>query len=192
MQKKIYKARFFSQDSGVEITLDEAQSISETGRLTKILFHFIHSELMMLEGWVKGNIFTTIDGYSLLVKTEDNHLYLKNQEYDLPFYFGYASEYRGNMFIQSFSDFPSFHKHLQELKRKNEISKISEYRHLIRRENLSEYRYLISGKFKSRKGFSVTKIIPISFEMDDIEGNIITDKTNSKFKVIGTASFVID
>ena len=135
------------------------------------------------------NTFTTLDGYSLTVEAEDNHLDLKNQEYDLPFYFGYASEYRGNMFIQSFSDFPSFHKHLQEVKRKNEISEISECRHLIRRENLSEYKYLISGKFKSRKGFSVTKIIPISFEMDDIEGNIITDKANYKFKVIGTASF---
>ncbi len=177
MQEKIYKARFFNQDSGLEITLDEAQSISETGRLIKILFHFIHSELMMLEGWVKGDTFTTIDGYSLLVKTEDNHLDLKNQEYDVPLYFGYASEYKGNIFIQSFSDFPSFHKHLQELKERNKIS---------------EYRYLISGKFKSRKGFSVTKIIPISFEMDDIEGNTITDKTNYKFKVIGAASFSCD
>lgn len=173
MQEKIYKARFFSQDSGVEITLDEAQSISETGRLIKILFHFIHSELMMLEGWVKGNIFTTIDGYSLLVKTEDNHLYLKNQEYDVLLYFGYASEYKGENFIQSISDFPSFHKRLQELRERNKIS---------------EYRYLISGKYK----FSETKIIPISFEMYNIEGNTITDKTNSKFKVIGTASFVID
>lgn len=189
MQEKIYKARFFSQDSGVEITLDEAQSISKTGCPIKILFNFIHSELMLIEGLIQENTFTTLDGYSLTVEAEDNHLDLKNQEYDLPFYFGYASEYRGNMFIQSFSDFPSFHKHLQELKRKNEISKISEYRHLIKRENLSEYRYLISGKFKSRKGFSVTKIIPISFEMDDIEGNIITDKANYKFKVIGTASF---
>ena len=169
MQEKIYKARFFNQDSGVEITLDEAQSISETGGLIKILFHFIHSELMMLDGWVKGNTFTTIDGYSFLVKTEDNHLDLKNQEYDVPLYFGYASEYKGENFIQSFSDFPSFHKRLQELKERNKIS---------------EYRYLISGKFK----FSPVKIIPISFEMDDIEGNTI----NSKFKVIGTASFVID
>ena len=169
MQGKIYKARFFNQDSGVEITLDEAQSISETGGLIKILFHFIHSELMMLDGWVKGNTFTTIDGYSFLVKTEDNHLDLKNQEYDVPLYFGYASEYKGENFIQSFSDFPSFHKRLQELKERNKIS---------------EYRYLISGKFK----FSPVKIIPISFEMDDIEGNTI----NSKFKVIGTASFVID
>ena len=169
MQEKIYKARFFNKDSGVEITLDEAQSISETGGLIKILFHFIHSELMMLDGWVKGNTFTTIDGYSFLVKTEDNHLDLKNQEYDVPLYFGYASEYKGENFIQSFSDFPSFHKRLQELKERNKIS---------------EYRYLISGKFK----FSPVKIIPISFEMDDIEGNTI----NSKFKVIGTASFVID
>ena len=181
MQEKIYNARFFNQDSGVEITLDEAQSISETGGLIKILFHFIHSELMMLDGWVKGNTFTTIDGYSFLVKTEDNHLDLKNQEYDVPLYFGYASEYKGENFIQSFSDykgenfiqsfsdFPSFHKRLQELKERNKIS---------------EYRYLISGKFK----FSPVKIIPISFEMDDIEGNTI----NSKFKVIGTASFVID
>ena len=169
MQEKIYNARFFNQDSGVEITLDEAQSISETGGLIKILFHFIHSELMMLDGWVKGNTFTTIDGYSFLVKTEDNHLDLKNHEYDVPLYFGYASEYKGENFIQSFSDFPSFHKRLQELKERNKIS---------------EYRYLISGKFK----FSPVKIIPISFEMDDIEGNTI----NSKFKVIGTASFVID
>lgn len=169
MQEKIYNARFFNQDSGVEITLDEAQSISETGGLIKILFHFIHSELMMLDGWVKGNTFTTIDGYSFFVKTEDNHLDLKNQEYDVPLYFGYASEYKGENFIQSFSDFPSFHKRLQELKERNKIS---------------EYRYLISGKFK----FSPVKIIPISFEMDDIEGNTI----NSKFKVIGTASFVID
>ena len=177
MQGKIYKAWFFNKDSGVEITLDEAQSISETGKPIKILFHFIHSELMLIEGVVKGNTFTTLDGYSLLIKTEDNHLDLKNQEYDLPFYFGYASEYKGNIFIQSFSDFPSFHKRLQELKERNEIS---------------EYRYLISGKFKSRKVFSATKIIPISFEMDDIEGNIITDKTNYKFKVIGTASFSCD
>lgn len=169
MQEKIYNARFFNQDSRVEITLDEAQSISETGGLIKILFHFIHSELMMLDGWVKGNTFTTIDGYSFLVKTEDNHLDLKNHEYDVPLYFGYASEYKGENFIQSFSDFPSFHKRLQELKERNKIS---------------EYRYLISGKFK----FSPVKIIPISFEMDDIEGNTI----NSKFKVIGTASFVID
>ena len=123
----------------------------------------------MLDGWVKGNTFTTIDGYSFLVKTEDNHLDLKNHEYDVPLYFGYASEYKGENFIQSFSDFPSFHKRLQELKERNKIS---------------EYRYLISGKFK----FSPVKIIPISFEMDDIEGNTI----NSKFKVIGTASFVID
>mgnify|MGYP005790313323 FL=1 len=169
MQGKIYKARFFNKDSGVEITLDEAQSISETGKPIKILFHFIHSELMLVEGLVKENTFTTLDGYSLLVKMEDNHLDLKNQEYDVPFYFGYASEYKGENFIQSFSDFPSFHKRLQELKERNKIS---------------EYRYLISGKFK----FSPVKIIPISFEMDDIEGNTI----NSKFKVIGTASFVID
>ena len=169
MQGKIYKARFFNKDSGVEITLDEAQSISETGKPIKILFHFIHSELMLVEGLVKGNTFSTLDGYSLLVKTEENHLDLKNQEYDVPLYFGYASEYKGENFIQSFSDFPSFHKHLQELKERNKIS---------------EYRYLISGKFK----FSPVKIIPISFEMDDIEGNTI----NSKFKVIGTASFVID
>lgn len=173
MQEKIYKARFFNKDSGVEITLDEAQSISETGRLIKILFHFIHSELMMLEGWVKGDTFTTIDGYSLLVKAEDNHLDLKNQEYDVPLYFGYASEYKGENFIQSFSDFPSFHRRLQELKEGNKIS---------------EYRYLISGKYK----FSETKNILISFEMNDIEGNTIMDKTNCKFKVIGTASFVID
>ena len=173
MQGKIYKARFFNKDSGVEITLDEAQSISETGRLIKILFHFIHSELMMLDGWVKGDTFTTIDGYSFLVKTEDNHLDLKNQEYDVPFYFGYASEYKGENFIQSFSDFSSFHKRLQELKEGNKIS---------------EYRYLISGKYK----FSETKNILISFEMNDIEGNTIMDKTNCKFKVIGTASFVID
>ena len=173
MQGKIYKARFFNQDSGVEITLDEAQSISKTGRLIKILFHFIHSELMMLEGWVKGDTFTTIDGYSLTVKAEDNHLDLKNQEYDVPFYFGYASEYKGENFIQSFSDFSSFHKRLQELKEGNKIS---------------EYRYLISGKYK----FSETKNILISFEMNDIEGNTIMDKTNCKFKVIGTASFVID
>lgn len=169
MQGKIYKARFFNKDSGVEITLDEAQSISETGKPIKILFHFIHSELMLVEGLVKGNTFSTLDGYSLLVKTEENHLDLKNQEYDVPLYFGYASEYKGENFIQSFSDFPSFHKRLQELKERNKIS---------------EYRYLISGKFK----FSPVKIIPISFEMDDIEGNTI----NSKFKVIGTASFVID
>ena len=45
MQEKIYKARFFNKDSGIEITLDEAQSISETGRLIKILFHFIFLEL---------------------------------------------------------------------------------------------------------------------------------------------------
>ena len=174
MQEKIYKARFFNKDSGVEITLDEAQSISKTGCPIKILFNFIHSELMLIEGLLQENTFTTIDGYSFLVKTEDNHLDLKNQEYDVPLYFGYASEYKGENFIQSFSDFPSFHKRLQELKERNKIS---------------EYRYLISGKFKSRKGFSVTKIIPISFEMDDIEGNIITDKANYKFKVIGTASF---
>lgn len=173
MQGKIYKARFFNQDSGVEITLDEAQSISKTGRLIKILFHFIHSELMMLEGWVKGDTFTTIDGYSLTVKAEDNHLDLKNQEYDVPLYFGYASEYKGENFIRSFSDFPSFHRRLQELKEGNKIS---------------EYRYLISGKYK----FSETKNILISFEMNDIEGNTIMDKTNCKFKVIGTASFVID
>ena len=173
MQEKIYNARFFNQDSGVEITLDEAQSISETGGLIKILFHFIHSELMMLDGWVKGNTFTTIDGYSFLVKTEENHLDLKNQEYDVPLYFGYASEYKGENFIQSFSDFPSFHRRLQELKEGNKIS---------------EYRYLISGKYK----FSETKNILISFEMNDIEGNTIMDKTNCKFKVIGTASFVID
>ena len=177
MQGKIYKARFFNKDSGVEITLDEAQSISETGKPIKILFHFIHSELMLVEGLVKGNTFSTLDGYSLLVKTEENHLDLKNQEYDVPLYFGYASEYKGENFIQSFSDFPSFHRRLQELKEGNKIS---------------EYRYLISGKFKSRKGFSATKIIPISFEMDDIEGNTITDKTSSKFKVIGTASFSCD
>ena len=81
MQGKIYKARFFNKDSGVEITLDEAQSISETGKPIKILFHFIHSELMLVEGLVKGNTFSTLDGYSLLVKTEENHLDLKNQEY---------------------------------------------------------------------------------------------------------------
>lgn len=173
MQGKIYKARFFNKDSGVEITLDEAQSISETGKPIKILFHFIHSELMLVEGLVKENTFTTLDGYSLLVKMEDNHLDLKNQEYDVPFYFGYASEYKGENFIRSFSDFPSFHKRLQELKEGNKIA---------------EYRYLISGKYK----FSETKNILISFEMNDIEGNIITDKTSSKFKVIGTASFVID
>ena len=177
MQEKTYKARFFNKDSGVEITLDEAQSISETGKPIKILFHFIHSELMLVEGLVKGNTFTTLDGYSLLVKTEDNHLDLKNQEYDVPFYFGYASEYKGENFIQSFSDFPYFHRRLQELKERNEIS---------------EYIYLISGKFKSRKGFSTTKIIPISFKMDDIEGNVITDKTNCKFKVIGIAIFSCD
>ena len=45
MQEKIYNARFFNQDSGVEITLDEAQSISKTGCPIKILFNFIHSEL---------------------------------------------------------------------------------------------------------------------------------------------------
>ena len=173
MREKIYKARFFNNDSGVEITLDEAQSISETGKPIKILFHFIHSELMLVEGLVKGNTFSTLDGYSLLVKTEENHLDLKNQEYDVPLYFGYASEYKGENFIQSFSDFPSFHRRLQELKEGNKIS---------------EYRYLISGKYK----FSETKNILISFEMNDIAGNTIMDKTNCKFKVIGTASFVID
>ena len=171
MREKIYKARFFNKDTGVEITLDEAQSISETdGKPIKILFHLILSELMLVEGLIKGNTFTTLDGYSILVKTEDNHLDLKNQEYDVPFYFAYASEYKGENFIQSFSDFPTFHRRLQELKERNEIVK---------------YRYLISGKFKSRKGFGATKIIPISFEMADVEGNVIMDKTNYRFKVIG-------
>ena len=36
MQEKFYKARFFNKDSGVEITLNEAQSISETGRPIKL------------------------------------------------------------------------------------------------------------------------------------------------------------
>ena len=70
MREKIYKARFFNNDSGVEITLDEAQSISETdGKPIKILFHLILSELMLVEGLIKGNTFTTLDGYSILVKT---------------------------------------------------------------------------------------------------------------------------
>ena len=86
MQEKIYKARFFNKDSGVEITLDEAQSISKTGCPIKILFNFIHSELMLIEGLLQENTFTTLDGYSLTVEAEDNHLDLKNQEYDLPLF----------------------------------------------------------------------------------------------------------
>ena len=174
MQGKIYKARFFNKDSGVEITLDEAQSISETGKPIKILFHFIHSELMLIEGVVKGNTFTTLDGYSLLIKTEDNHLDLKNQEYDGPFDFGYASEYKGEHLLNSYSDFPSFNRRLQDLKEKNEIS---------------EYRFLISGIYEGMTKYNTLVLVPISFEMPNIEGNVITNKENYKFKVIGQTRF---
>lgn len=174
MPEKIYKARFFNKDSGVEITLDEAQSISKTGRPIKILFHLILSELMLVEGFVKGNTFTTLDGYSLLIKMEDNHPDLKNQEYDSPFDFGYASEYKGERFLNSYSDFPTFNKRLQDLKEKNKIS---------------EYRFLISGIYEGMTKYNTLALVPISFEMANIEGNVITNKENYKFKVIGQTRF---
>ena len=174
MQEKIYKARFFNKHSGVEITLDEAQSISESGKSIQILFHFIHSELMLVEGLVKGNTFTTLDGYSILVKTEDNHLDLGNQECDVPFDFAYASEYKGEKFLKSYLDFPSFIMRLQDLKEKKQDS---------------EYRFIISGRCNVMTKYNTLSLFPISFEMANTEGNVITDKSNLRFRVIGKTKF---
>lgn len=168
MQGKIYKARFFNKDSGVEITLDEAQSISETGKPIKILFHFIHSELMLIEGVVKGNTFTTLDGYSLLIKTEDNHLDLKNQDAELSINFcvGFKNFIDNDgIFQQEFYGFSPFF--------------VKEYLDTIEDQKFSTYEFYVFF-------FSKLNVWCGLIHVASIEGNVITDTYGKTYKIVGS------
>ena len=183
MRDRIYQARFFGKDSGVEITLEDAKRKNQKdtimNRTVYVVYKLVDDEKFMItEGIVnnKGYFhevkhfsgYQSVSEKGIKIESVDTIDSLKNQDAELSINFcvGFKNFIDNDgIFQQEFYGFSPFF--------------VKEYLDTIEDQKFSTYEFYVFFFSKLNVGCGLIHVT-------SIEGNVITDTYGKTYKIVGS------